>query len=59
MGLLLDGNQIPSGMKLFPGNESEKPKVREIIHDLKWNNDVEGRVIQVADKGLNSAKNIY
>ena len=59
MGLLLDGNQIPSGMKLFPGNESEKPKVREIIHDLKRNNDIEGRVIQVADKGLNSSRNIY
>ena len=24
MGLLLDANQIPIGMKLYPGNESEK-----------------------------------
>lgn len=25
MGLLLEANQIPMGMKLYPGNESEKP----------------------------------
>ena len=25
LGLLLDANQIPIGMELFPGNESEKP----------------------------------
>jgi hypothetical protein len=59
MGLLLDHNQIPIGLKLYPGNESEKPKLREVINDLKKQNDVKGRIIQVADKGLNSAKNIY
>ncbi len=59
MGLLLDHNQIPVGLKLYPGNESEKPKLREVINDLKKQNEVEGRIIQVADKGLNSAKNIY
>lgn len=59
MGLLLDGNQIPCGMKLFPGNESERPKIREVISDLKGSNDIEGRIIQVADKGLNCAENIY
>ena len=31
MGLLLDANQIPIGMKLYPGNESEKPIIRNII----------------------------
>lgn len=59
MGLLLDGNQIPIGLKLFPGNESEKPKIREVIDSLKKRNDIEDRIIQVADKGLNCAKNIY
>lgn len=34
-GLLLDANQIPIGMKLFPGNQSEKPVIRNIIEDLK------------------------
>ena len=59
MGLLLDHNQIPVGLKLYPGNESEKPKLREVINDLKKQNGVNGRIIQVADKGLNSAYNIY
>ncbi len=35
LGLLLDANQIPVGMKMFPGNESEKPVIREIIDGLK------------------------
>ena len=59
MGLLLDANQIPVGLKLFPGNESEKPKIREIINELKIQNDVKSKIIQVADKGLNCARNIY
>ena len=59
MGLLLDGNQIPVGLKLFPGNESEKPKIREIIDELKRNNDIRSRIVQVADKGLNCARNIH
>ena len=59
MGLLLDKNQIPIGMKLYPGNESEKPKIREVISNLKKENNIKGRTIQVADKGLNCARNIY
>ena len=59
MGLLLDKNQIPIGMKLYPGNESEKPVLREIIASLKERNNIEGRTIHVADKGLNCAQNIY
>jgi transposase len=58
MGLLLDARQIPIGMKLHPGNESEKPVIREVIHDLKARGNITGRTIQVADKGLNCAKNI-
>ena len=59
LGLLLDANQIPVGMKLFPGNESEKPLIRKIIDDLKTRNSVSGRTIQIADKGLNCAENIF
>ena len=59
LGLLLDANQIPIGMKLFPGNQSEKPVIRKIIDDLKNRNSVSGRTIQIADKGLNCAENIY
>ncbi len=58
LGLLLDAQQIPIGMKLFPGNESEKPQLRKVIGDLKSRHHVEGRTIRVADKGLNCADNI-
>ena len=59
MGLLLDANQIPVGMKLYPGNESEKPVMRDVIDSLKSQNNISGRTIHVADKGLNCARNIY
>ena len=58
MGLLLDADQIPIGMKMYPGNQSEKPVLRQIVKDLKNRNNVTGRTIHVADKGLNCAKNI-
>lgn len=58
LGLLLDANQIPIGMKMYPGNESEKPVLRNIIDDLKQRNHISGRTIQVADKGLNCFHNI-
>jgi len=58
LGLLLDANQIPVGMKVYPGNESEKPVIREIIDDLKKRNNISGRTIQIADKGLNCSENI-
>lgn len=58
MGLLLDARQIPIGMKLYPGNESEKPVMRDIIDALKQRSHISGRTIQVADKGLNCFNNI-
>lgn len=58
MGLLLDADQIPIGMKIYPGNESEKPLLRNIVDDLKRRNAIGGRTIRVADKGLNCAENI-
>ena len=57
--LLLDADMIPLDMELYPGNESEKPYLRQRIEDMKSRNGVEGRVIQVADKGLNCARNVY
>ena len=59
MGLLLDASLIPIGMKLYPGNESEKPILRKVIDNLKKQNGISGRTIHVADKGLNCANNIY
>lgn len=58
MGLLLDANQIPMGMKIFPGNKSEKPVIGAVINDLKQRQSITGRTIRVADKGLNTADNI-
>lgn len=58
MGLLLDVDCIPLGMKLFPGNESEKPILREVINSIKEQNGIKGKVVRVADKGLNCAQNI-
>lgn len=58
LGLLLDNNQIPIGMEMYPGNESEKPVLRDVIDKLKKRNNITGRTIHVADKGLNCAQNI-
>lgn len=58
LGLLLDCNQIPVGMKMYPGNESEKPLLRDVIGQLKAQNNITGRTIHVADKGLNCSQNI-
>lgn len=58
LGLLLDAHQIPIGMKMYPGNESEKPVLRNVIDELKQRGNVSGRTIQVADKGLNCINNI-
>lgn len=58
LGLLLDSRQIPIGMKMYPGNESEKPILRNVIDQLKSQNNVTGKTIHVADKGLNCAQNI-
>ena len=58
LGLLLDANMIPVGMEMYPGNESEQPVFRNIISSLKKRNNIKGRTIRVADKGLNSARNI-
>jgi len=58
MGLLLDADCVPIGMSVFPGNESERPQLREVISRLKGRNAVTGRTVRVADKGLNCADNV-
>lgn len=57
--LLLDADCIPLGMHLYPGNQSEKPEIRKIISEMKNQDHITGRTIQVADKGLNCARNIF
>ena len=58
LGLLLDTNQIPISMKLYPGIESDKPDLRNVINEMKNKNNVTGKTIHVADKGLNCIQNI-
>ena len=48
-GLLLDTHQIPIGMKLYPGTESEKPVIPKVIDDLKSWNNISGKKIQVRE----------
>ena len=43
---------------MYPGNESEKPILRDVIAQLKSQNNITGKTIHVADKGLNCAQNI-
>ena len=57
--LLLDADLVPVAMQMYPGNESEKPYIRKTIEDMKQRYKVSGRTVQVADKGLNCARNIY
>ncbi|WP_165044047.1 IS1634 family transposase, partial [Adlercreutzia sp. ZJ138] len=56
--LLLDADCIPLGMVIYPGNESEKPVIREVISQTKRRNNMYGRTVRVADKGLNCADNV-
>lgn len=58
LGLLLDRNCIPNGMQMYPGNESEKPVQQEHLCEMKRRNQVTGRTILTAAKGLNCAENI-
>lgn len=57
--LLLDSDLVPIAMHMYPGNESEKPYIRKIIEEMKQRYKVKGKTVQVADKGLNCARNIY
>ena len=57
--LLLDADLVPVAMQMFPGNESEKPYIRTLIEEMKNRYQISGKTVQVADKGLNCARNIY
>ena len=57
--LLLDADLVPVAMQMYPGNESKKPYIRKVIEEMKSRYKVSGKTVQVADKGLNCARNIY
>ena len=58
MGLLMDKNGIPISYDIFPGNESEKTSLRPIINKTKSKFNL-GKVIVVADRGLNTSDNTF
>jgi transposase len=57
MGLFIDSNGLPVSMSIFPGNTSESLTLQPTMKDIKKSYGL-GRLIVVADKGLNSSKNI-
>jgi len=57
MGLFIDQNGLPVSMTLFPGNTSDTLTLQPVMLDVKKAYQLQ-RLVVVADKGLNSSKNI-
>ena len=57
MGLLMDKNGIPICMQVFPGNTSDSLTLLPILNEAKGSFGL-GRTVVVADKGMNTTKNI-
>jgi len=57
LGLLLDSQGLPLAYHLFPGNQSEKLSLNPLLNRLKEDYGL-GRLVVVADKGLNCGDNI-
>lgn len=57
MGLFMDSNSLPVCMSIFPGNTSESITLIPTMNDVKKSYNL-GRLVIVADKGLNSSNNI-
>ena len=57
-GLLLDSNGLPLYHECFPGNTSDSLMLQPMVEKVKQHKMTNGRIIVVADKGLNSVPNI-
>lgn len=57
MGLFMDSLGLPMCYKLFEGNTNDCLTLRPMVQELQKNYNV-GKVIVVADKGLNTGNNI-
>jgi len=57
MGLLMDNSGLPISYKLFEGNTNDSTTLMPALNDLKKDYGL-GRVIVVADKGMNTGENI-
>ena len=59
MGLLMDTKGMPISYKLINGNTVDKLTLRPMLKEVIVNNDYDlGRIIVVADKGLNTGDNL-
>lgn len=58
MGLLLDSNGMPLLHECFPGNTSDSLILQPMVEQVRKDGMTTERIIVVADKGLNSGKNI-
>jgi hypothetical protein len=58
MGLLIDKLGIPITYKLFKGNDNDCTTLVPVLKEIRRAYDL-GRIIVVADKGVNTAENIY
>jgi len=58
MGLLMDNLGFPIAYKLFKGNDNDCTTLLPVIKEIRRNFNL-GRIIVVADKGVNTAENIY
>jgi transposase len=57
MGLFMDTNGIPISYSLYPGNTHDSETLIPLLGRMKREYNL-GRVIVVADKGINTARNI-
>jgi len=57
LGLFMDSNNLPIAMSTFPGNTSDSITLQPAMKDIKTSYNL-GRLIVVADKGLNTTSNI-
>jgi transposase len=57
MGMFIDRNGIPIAYKLFAGNTNDKITLLPVLEEMKAKYHL-GKVIVVADKGLNSGNNL-
>jgi len=57
MGLMMDNMTLPMSYKMFPGNTHDSQTLMPTLTTLKKQFKI-GRIITVADKGLNSGDNI-
>lgn len=56
-GLFMDENSLPVCMSIFPGNTSDSLTFQPTMNKIKENYSLK-KIIAVADKGMNSTKNI-